>query len=308
MTRFALCILCLMVMANVAGAQSNAPAVEYQSLLNMRYYEADGGFLADDLQLVFAPTGNPKLTFVITTSTGQEVARVPLRSERLRNFEAFRALHPDGVPGVIRIGRAGNFVIAVKLGDQTITALPFSLKEENSTDPYNPKRTFVRDGAWRDVAYFSSPIDKPDTPIRFNWWISLRELPAGLKRPLCTVHVMHGGQEIATTRAPVVPDYYDWQFFKVQLIQPKGPGQQWLTSSSLTKRDGELTVVVKVNGQPVKSYRGQIKGGRFQGLPRSQIGVEPQTDFISTRLIDLSRDGGCDYCMLDMLWLTRVTR
>src|ERR1051326_8592908 len=82
-----------------AAGQSSMPAVEYQSLLNMRYYEADGGFLVDDLQLVFPPPGNPKLTFVITSKAGGEVARVPLRTERLRGHEAFRLLHPDGVPG-----------------------------------------------------------------------------------------------------------------------------------------------------------------------------------------------------------------
>ena len=67
----------------VAG-QSNAPAVEYQSLLNLRYYEADGGFLVDELQLVFSPPGNQKLAFVISNKTGGEIARVPLRVEKDR--------------------------------------------------------------------------------------------------------------------------------------------------------------------------------------------------------------------------------
>lgn len=287
-----------------AAGQSNMPAVEYQSLLNMRYYEADGGFLVDDLQLVFPPQGNQKLAFVISSKTGEELARVPLRTERLRENEAFRLMHPDGVPGVVRIGRAGDFVMTVKLGEQAITRLPFSLKAEKSADPYNPKMRYVREGPWRELAYFSSPSDKPDTPIRFNWWMSLRELAPGVKHPLCTVHVIEGGQEIAAIRSPVVPDYFDWQFFKAQLVQPKGPGTQWLTLASLTKRDGELTVVLKVNGQPVKSWRAQVRGGQIEPLARNQLEVAPHTDFIPTRLIDLSRDGGCDYCMLDLFWVT----
>jgi hypothetical protein len=36
-------------------AQTYQPAIEYQSLMNMRYYQADGGFLIEDLQLVFPP-------------------------------------------------------------------------------------------------------------------------------------------------------------------------------------------------------------------------------------------------------------
>jgi len=305
--RLALLML-LFVVPSIGVAQTNQPAIEYASLLNMHYYEADGGFLVDDLQLVFPPQGNQKLTCVVTSSNGAEVARVPLRLERLRTFDAFRAVHPDGVPGVIRVGRSGDFTIAFRLGDQTITTLPFSLKEEKSSDPYNPKRTFAREGPWQAMAYFSSPIDKPDSPILFNWWMSLRELPPGTKRAMCTVHVMQGAQEIAAIRSAVELSYYDWQFFKAQLIQPKGPGQQWLTYSSLTKREGELTVVVKVNGQPFKSYRMQIRAGQPVRLKRNEMEVNPHSDFISTRLIDLSRDGACDYCMLELLWVTGNNR
>jgi len=294
--------------APTAVGQSNAPAVEYQSLLNLRYYEADDGFMVDDLQLVFPPQGNQKLAFVISDKAGGEVARVPLRIERLRAFEAFRLLRPDGVPGIARVRRAGDFVMAVKLGDQAITALPFSLKEEKSADPYNPKTRYVREGPWRELAYFSAPSDKPDTPITFNWWMSLRELPPGARRALCTVHIMQGGQEIAATRSPVVASYDDWQFFKAQMIQPKGSAAQWLTLATLTKRDGDLNIALKVNGQPVKSWRSQVRGRQIERLARNQIEFEPHTDFIAPRLIDLSRDGGCDYCMLDLFWVKANAR
>ena len=294
--------------SEVGAGQSNAPAIEYQSLLNLRYYEPDGGFLVDDLQMVFPPPGNQKLTFVITRKTGEEIARVPLRVERLRTFDAFRVLKPDGVPGVVRIGQSGDFAMSVKLGDSAITTLPFSLKEEKSSDPYNPKKTFVREGPWREMAYFSSPLEKPDAPMKFNWWISLRELPPGVKSPQCTVHVLQGGQEIATTISHVVPSYVDWQFFKTELVQSKGPTAQWLTFASLMKREGELTIVIKVNGQPVKSYRAQVKGGQPVRLARNQMEVAPHTDFVATRLIDVSRDGGCEFCMLDLFWVKANAR
>ena len=288
-----------------APMQSN-PAIEYQSLLNLRYYEADGGFLVDHLQLIFPPPADQKLSFVIDAKSGEELARVPLRSERLQTFDTFRLMRPDGVPGVVRLSRAGDFVMSVKLGNQSITSVPFTLKEEKSQDAYNPKKTFVREGPWRDLAYFSFPVDRPETQITFNWWMSLRELPTGVTRPLCTVHVMQGGREVAATRSPVVPSGVDWQFFRVQLVEREGPSPQWLTSPSMLRREGELTVVIKVNGQPIKSYRGQIKGGQPLRLARNQLGFEPRADFIATRLIDMSRS--CEYCMLDLFWLTRVGR
>jgi len=76
MNRLALFILPI-AFPSIEVAQSNAPAVEYQSLLNRRYYEPDGGFLVDDLQMVFPPQGNQKLTFWLTS-------RLPLISRMLR--------------------------------------------------------------------------------------------------------------------------------------------------------------------------------------------------------------------------------
>jgi hypothetical protein len=295
--------------AEGAVGQSNPPAVEYQSLLNVRYYEADGGFLVDGLQLLFPPRGGQKLAFVITSKTGEEVARVPLRVEApIRTFETFGRLHSTGGPGVIRIGRTGDFVMAVRVGDHTVTTLPFSLREEKSQDPYNPKRRFLREGPWREMAYFSSPLDDPRTPIKFNWWMSLRELAPGAKNPLCTVHLIQGGQEIAATTGPVVPTLDDWQFYKKEMRQPKNLGGQFLTLAALTRKDGDLTIVLKANGQPVKSYRVQVRGGQLQRLARSQLEFQPHTDFISARLVDVSADGGCEYCMLDLFWVKTTER
>jgi hypothetical protein len=298
----------MMAAAATVSGQSNRTAVEYQSLLNVRFYEADGGLLVDGLQMVFPPQGNEKLSFVITRQTGEELARVPLRVERLQTFEVFRLLQPDGVPGVVRLGQAGDFVMAIKLGDQAITKVPFSLKEEKSADPYNPKSRYVREGPWRELAYFSSPVDKPGAPLAFNWWMSLRELPPGISRPLCTIHLMQGGQEIAATSSPVVASSLDWQFSKTTMVQPKSLGGAYLTLAALTKREGALTIILKVNGQPVKSYRAQVKGGQLQRLSRNQMETEPRTDFIASRLIDLSRHGGCEYCMLDTFWVTTKER
>jgi hypothetical protein len=83
---------------------------------------------------------------------------------------------------------------------------------------------------------------------------------------------------------------------------------QWLTSESLRKLNGDLALVVKVNGQVVKSYRLQVNGGQPVRLARNHLEVEPHTDFIPTRLIDLSLDGGCDYCMLDLIWVSKGGR
>lgn len=306
--RLATLTLLLLLAPPAAHGQAQRPAAEYLSLLNMRFYEADGGFLVDGLQLVFPPQGVRRAAFVLSKSGGGEVASVPLRIEPFGAFPAFGLLVPDGNPGVVKVGQPGDFVITIKVNDEVVSSLPFSMKEEKGTDPFNPTRRFTREGPWKDLGFLSNRVDDAEARVSFNWWTSLRELPAATGRTLLTVHVMRGGQEIAASNSPVVPSSNDWQFFRRELVEAKTvgkPTRQYLTRAALAGKDGDFTVVVKANGQPVKSYRAQVKGGQLQSLDRSRLGYEPRADFISPRMIDTSSGSGSDYHMLEAYWLQK---
>ena len=196
--------------------------------------------------------------------------------------------------------------MAVRLGNETITSLPFRLKQEVSNDPFNPSKKFVRDGAWSDLAYFSVITDDANAMLHFNYWLSTRELPPGLKQPKVTLHLLANGKEIATSRAPVVPDTLDWYFYeRKELIVETTPKQRWLALSDLTKQDGEIVMIVKANGQPIKSYKTRVVGGRLQTLERNRLDTEPHTAFISPRYVDLTDRSRSDFTMREMFWIKK---
>src|SRR6266550_4087157 len=284
-----LSILLLLLLATVGLGQQYKPAIEYQSLMNLRYYENNGGFLVEDLQLVFPPASIGNAKFVVADQSGQVVDSVPLRYERME-FPAFGRFRPaSGNPGNVRVGKSGNFIMSVVLDGQTITALPFSLHEQTSSDPFNPGKKFVRDGPFGELAYFSVVPDDPNGEVQFNWWMSLRELPAGTKDARVTIHLLVNGQELAASRGPVILTLTDWEFFQHrQLSVPTLPRNHWLTLADLTKQNGEIALVVKANGQPIKTYKTQVKGGQLQRLPRNALDVEPHSTFISPRFVDTS--------------------
>src|SRR6185295_13068451 len=257
---FAACIVIAASFAAAAQLGNNRAAIEYDSLMNMRFYEESGGFLVEGLEAVFPPAGAAPATFVITKPSGEVISSVPLRFEPLEKFPAFGVFRPaSGNPGNIRVAQAGDFVMTVKVGNETITTLPFSLKQEVSSDPFNPSKKFVRDGPWSDLAFFSVITDDTSAMLHFNYWLSTRELPAGLKQPKVTLHLLANGKEIATSRAPVVPDTLDWYFYeRKELIVEATPKQRWLALSDLTKQDGDIVMIVKANGQPIKSYKTRV--------------------------------------------------
>ena len=77
-----------------------------------------------------------------------------------------------------------------------------------------------------------------------------------MKQPKVTLHLLANGKEIAASRAPVVPATLDWYFYvQKELIVQATPKQRWLALSDVTKQDGEIVMIVKANGQPIKSYK-----------------------------------------------------
>ncbi|HVG30354.1 MAG TPA: hypothetical protein VM864_11680 [Pyrinomonadaceae bacterium] len=289
-----------------SAPQAYKPAIEYQSLMELRFYENQGGFLVEGLEVVFPPPGLQKATFVISRPSGEVVTTVPLRLETpLASYTAFGMFKPDGVPGNAPIEQPGDYVLSVHIDGQPITTLPFQMKREASNDPFNPTTTFVREGPWRDLAHFSNRPEVPDSHLEFSWWTSLRELPPGTKNPLVTLHIMHAGQEIASTRSPVVPTQTDWQFLYQEFHFPAEKQVRWMTLADLTKRDGEYTVVAKVNGKPFKSYKAEVRNGMLQRHPRNRLDTEPHTDFISPRLVDVSARTSSRYAMRDTYWVKK---
>jgi hypothetical protein len=273
--------------------------------MELRFYEDQGGFLVEGLEVVFPPPGLKQASFVISRASGEVVDTVPLRLEApLASYTVFGMFKPDAVSGLARIGEAGDYVLSVNVDGQPITKLPFSMKREANGDPFNPKTAFAREGPWRDLAYFSDRPEVPDSHLEFSWWTSLRELPPGTKNPLVTLHLLYGGQEIAATRSPVVPTQTDWQFLYHEFVLPATP-VRWMTLADLTKRDGEYTVVAKVNGKPFKSYRAEVRGGQLQRHPRNSLNTEPHTDFISPRLVDTSSRTTSSYAMRDTYWVRK---
>jgi hypothetical protein len=295
----------LAALPSVTLGQLARPAVEYHSLLNMRFSEGNGEFLIEGVQIVFPPGGDERAVLTVNRSSGEEVVSLPLRFESYSSSPLFGDLVPSDEPGEIRLGESGDFVLTIKVADQVITRLPFTLKVEPDGDAYDPPKKFLREGPWRDLAYFSVPTDNPSANVDFNWWMSLRELPIGMTNPLVTIHLMRGWREIASSRDRVALNSIDWQFFTSELIQTTKSGPQHLTLGEMAKRDGDYLLIVEANDQPIKSYPVEVKGGRLQRADQSRLDFEPHVDFISPRLVDTSARSDSHYLMRDVYWVRR---
>ena len=110
----------------------------------------------------------------------------------------------------------------------------------------------------------------PNGQVDFSWWLSTSELPAGMKQPPVTIHLLVNGKEIAASCGPVNPTTNDWYFNQhKELSVPTVPRNHWLTLVDITKTNGEVALVVKASGQPIKTYKARVTGGQLQRLPQN---------------------------------------
>ena len=84
-----------------------------------------------------------------------------------------------------------------------------------------------------------------------------------------------------------------------------GTRNHWLTLADITKQSGEVALVVKTDGQPIKTYKTTVNGGQLQRLPRNALNFEPHVEWISPRFIDVSSGSNSSYKMFEMYWVKK---
>jgi hypothetical protein len=160
--------------------------------------------------------------------------------------------------------------------------MPFTLKATPSNDPFKPGQTFTREGPWRSLAYVSSVMDNQNEALRFNLWVSQQEISVAKNtQQKATFHLMRGAQEVAI--GDVILSWDDWTFVYIKLQESNRRGFWPFKPAMLT--DGSYTMLYKVEGQTIRTFPFQVKGGQAQRMARNELGYKPHTDFISPRIL-----------------------
>lgn len=291
----------LLCMSSLQAADYK-PAIEFSSLLHLPFYSESGGFRLDGLQIIFPPEGKEKIGFVITDEANNVVVSNKLRIEDW-DRGSFKGLRPEG-SGIVSLDKPGKYTMAFFYGKEFYTVMRFSLQVEDSGDEFDPKKNYTLDGLWSELSYFSMPAKKKDAPLAFTWWSSLREV-SGAESAKCSVHLMKGDDEIASSRAVFVSSK-NWTSYTVELKTPKSEGDEFLTMAMLTSKEGEYDMVIKMDGETVKSYGLQVESGDVTRPNTTKLGYEPSYSFISPRKIDTSRKG--NYRQLELVWMYKNTK
>ena len=294
-------VLLSIIFCGISLAQQYQPSVDFTGLMNLRFYNQSGGFMIENLTMIFPPDNYNSIEFEITTPSGESEYKTGLRLQKWDNLPAFANLAPNG-PGIVHLEQTGNFIINIKVDSMVISRLPFTLKAEKNGDPFNPKVIYVREGPWKNLAYFSYEKERPGYLLKFNWWMNSTEVGSG-KNAKITVHLMKGNKEIARSRGEVVVSDVNWQEFNYNLVTVGKKFRQF-TINDLTKENGNYSVVLRADGKPFKTYSFTVSGGKVKELPQNNLDYSPHEDFIASRVLDRSSGSNSSYKILNAVWVT----
>ena len=103
-------VLISIIFCGVNLAQQYQPSVDFTSLMNLRFYNQSGGFMIENLTMVFPPDNYNNIEFEITTPSGESEYKTGLRLQKWDNLPAFANLAPNG-PGIVHLKQTGDFII-----------------------------------------------------------------------------------------------------------------------------------------------------------------------------------------------------
>ena len=292
--------LALALCALGSRIQAQEPSVELVSLMDLRFYDQNGGFMADGLCIVFPPESESKYTLAVRDAGGAVKATANLQLQKWGQYAVFDGLASLGVP-VMNLGQPGNYVMSVDRDGKPMTSFAFEMKVSQSGDPFNPKKTFTREGPWRKSAFLTCPTGKPDQALVFHFWSHLGEIPKqGSKFPQATAKLYRGDEEIAAFKNKLTIAGETWRHYKRELFLPD---RYVLSQEKLQSMDGDYRIVVESDGKAIKAFPLKVAGGKIQPHARTSFDTQPHTDYIVPKWIDRSSGSEGSYIQNDLFWL-----
>jgi hypothetical protein len=292
-----------------AIAQTYAPAIDYTSLLNMKFY--DNGMLRfDDANLAFAPADNVDASVEVVSADGKVLGKFDYYPEYAFAAKAFGRIRVKG-NAEVQISAPGNYFIRFKISGKPSTRFPFSVKVLGSGDPFDTAKKYQFDGPWRSMAYLWMRPYKTTALPDVVFWTGSADLKAGTTKDQTSAKLFRNGKMIAhskTAQGHIAAGHYvqsTHAFFAPHEARQahEAPG---LTREQLLV-DGNYNIRIErqSDGALLRNFVFTVTGGQIQELPRSVLGYQPHENFIVPRVPVY---GSSTYEFRPAIWIQDPTR
>ncbi len=298
--------LVLLALAAPVRAQTPAPAFELESVLDTFFNPATGMVRFGDYTVAFAPEGPFRAQAAVVDAAGRSLATFPFFPEFRARAAVFGRAQVQG-PADFTLPGPGSYRLVFSVAGRPATQLGFEVAAIASGDPYNPGRTFTVTGPWTRYAHVTLRAGRAQEEIPYvTFWVGGADLPAGARQDMFAAALVRNGQVVA--RSKKAQGHIAGGHFKraeITLFHPH-EDRQAHAARSFTRADWmadgtqELRITRQSDSAVLRTFRFDVKQGKFQPHPRTRLGHAPAVDFIVPRV---ARKGSNVFEMIEAHWL-----
>ncbi len=284
-----------------------APAITYQSMLNIYFHDDSGLIRFSDIDLAFAPEGPINAAIAITNSDNTVLKSFKFYPDPRWREGIFARLSEVG-PADFQITDPGTYNIVFLLDGQPISRLPVILEQTSAgDDPYNPVEKFRFYGMWQVYSYLTMNTLKDEQFPELNFWLGGRDLPEGQSKEMFQANLKRDGKIVAHSKESQ-GFYHDghYQDTRISFYHPHTKREMvnalpyLINDWTGTDGDYSLEIVRRSDNQLVRLFKFSVSGNKIQPLAANQIGFEPHVDFIIPRVME---HGARKYGFVEAIWL-----
>ncbi len=292
-----------------ARAQTYAPAIDYTSLLNMRFHD-NGVLRFDDINLAFAPADTVDASVEVVNAEGKVMGQLDYYPEYSFAAKSFGRIRVKGNPEV-QTSAPGNYFIQFKVSGKPSTRFPFNVRVLGSGDPFDTAKKYQFDGPWRSMAYLWMRPYKTTSLPDVVFWTGSADLKAGTTKDQTRAKLFRSGQMIAhskTAQGHIAAGHYRQSthaFFAPHEARRSHEAPPLTREQLLVDGKYNIHIERQSDGALLRNFVFTVAGGQVQQLPRSVLGYQPHENFIVPRVPVY---GSSTYEFKPAIWIQDPTR
>lgn len=266
-----------------------APASDYASLLEVRFFSETGGFYIDgsDATALFVRDGATG-KYVLRNADGIALAEVPITGTESTRAPVIQRLDMRGAFPNERIAPLadGIYWLNLEMGGDVLGSVPFEVAEHGSDDPFDPKPTYLRDGPWRTLGYLDQSM-RDGNNAHFTAYIAPSNVAS--EDELIAIGVYKGGRQVACS-SPSRPDFNnrDWTALRVRLYSGSDCSRADTRGTLRFETLSDGPYQIRVTGERSGTFRTftlETEDGAPKPHPRSALDYEPRHDYLTPRRV-----------------------
>lgn len=292
-----------------AFAQTYEPAVDYTSLLNMKFH-GNGSVRFGDANLAFAPADTVNASVKVVDAAGNVVGKYDYFPDYVYTVTSFGRIRVKGL-GEVQMQKSGKYFIEYTVSGKASTRFPFSVTVKGSGDAFHPNKKFSFEGSWRSLGYIWMRQYKNTALPDVVFWTGRADLRPGTTNDKSIAKLFRNGKMIAHSKRSagyITDEHYkesSHAFLAPHEARKEAVAAPFTKEKFLVDGNYNIRIERQSDNALLRNFAFTVANGQVKQLPNSVLGYQPNSDFLVPRVPIV---GNSSYAFRPAIWIEDAAR